>query len=101
MRFRTPDEIRRHLSSQRSSGLSVSAYCEREGISQNTFFNWRKRERDVPIPPVSFFQLPAQSTEHQKFELTLPNGSRLSMPLSCEPAFLRQAIRMVSCLRPR
>jgi transposase-like protein len=101
MRLRTHEEIRHHLSSQHSSGLSVSAYCKREGICQNTFFNWRKRARDAQTPPVSFLQLPAQPVEQQKFELTLPNGSRLSVPLSCEPTFLRQTIRMVSGLRPR
>ena len=54
MRFRTLEEIRRHLLSQRSSGLSVTEYCEREGVSQNTFFNWRKRQRDTQTQPVSF-----------------------------------------------
>jgi transposase-like protein len=101
MRFRTLEEIRRHLSSQRSSGLSVSAYCKREDISQNTFFNWRKRERDIPTPPISFLQLPDQSAAHEKFEVTLPNGSCLAMPLPCDPVFLRQTIRMLSGLRPR
>jgi transposase-like protein len=101
MRFRTPEEIRHHLSTQRTSGLSVSAYCNREGISQNTFFNWRKRERDIPTPPISFLQLPDQSAAHQKFKITLPNGSRCTMPHPCDPVFLRQTIRMLSGLRPR
>jgi len=101
MRFRTPEEICRHLSSQRTSGLSVSAYCKREGISQNTFFNWRKRKRDVPTPPISFLQLPDQSAAREKFEVTLPNGSSCAMPFPCDLVFLRQTIRILSGLRPR
>jgi transposase-like protein len=101
MRFRTPEEIRRHLSSQRTSGLSITAYCKRENISQNTFFNWRKRHREGAVPLVPFLQLPVQSAEMQKFDLTLPNGSRLALPLPCDPVFLRQTIRMLSGLRPR
>jgi len=108
MRFRTLEEIRRHLSCQRTSGLSIAAYCKRDGVAPNTFFNWKKRHRDSTddfhrsnAGPVSFLQLPTQSAENQKFDLTLPNGSRLAMPLPCDPAFLRQTIRMLSGLRPR
>jgi hypothetical protein len=101
MRFRTPEEIHRHLSSHRTSGLSVSTYCKREGISQNTFFNWRKRERDVPTPPISFFQLPTQSPETQKIDITLPNGSRIIIPVSSDPVFMRQTVRMLAPLRSR
>jgi ribulose 1,5-bisphosphate carboxylase large subunit-like protein len=30
-------------SSQRSSGLSVQAYCRREGINVSSFYRWRDR----------------------------------------------------------
>jgi transposase-like protein len=106
MPFRTKTEKEQYLASQRKSGLSISAYCQREGIHQNTFYNWRKRLGPVKtgcksVAPVSFLQLPSPQPDAQKFDLTLPNGSRLTMPMTCDPSFLRQAIRMLSPLRPR
>ena len=108
MRFRTTEEIQRHLSAQRTSDLSVTAYCKREGIAQNTFFNWRKRLQSKKIlrsrpatVPVSFLQMPTQHPDNQRFDLILPNGARLSMPLSCDMMFLRQTVRLLAPLRPR
>jgi transposase-like protein len=40
---RTEDERRQIVSAQPASGLSVAAYCRREGISQPSFFLWRRR----------------------------------------------------------
>jgi hypothetical protein len=31
------------LESHRQSGMSVSAFCRREGISSSSFYNWQKR----------------------------------------------------------
>ena len=106
MLFRTQTERQQHLFSQRKSGLSIAAYCKREGIPQNTFYNWRRRpdtkkSGHESVTPVSFLQLPTPSADIQKIELTLPNGARISMPLSCEPAFLRQVVRSLSFLRAR
>jgi transposase-like protein len=106
MLFRTKAERQQHLFSQRKSGLSITAYCKREGIHQNTFYNWRRQPNTKksglkPVTPVSFLQLPTQPPDAQKFDLTLPNGARISMPLSCEPVFLRQVVRTLSFLRPR
>lgn len=108
MRFRTSDEIQRHLSSQRTSGLSITAYCKRENIAQQTFFNWRKRQQNrakvkthSSSSPISFLQIPAQPPEARQFDLVLPNGAHLTMPLSCDMMFLRQAVRLLAPLRPR
>jgi len=39
---------RGHIAAQGESGLTISAYCRREGISQNSFHRWRRvlAERD-------------------------------------------------------
>jgi len=100
--------MRRHRKLQRRSGLTIVAYCKGEGINPSRWWYWRKRllskQRIVNHPadaPVSFLQLPTLSPDAQKFDLTLPNGARISMPLSCPPDFLRQVVRTLSCLRPR
>jgi len=104
----TADKMRRHQELQRTSGLTIEAYCKRENISPSSWWYWRKRllskkntSNHSVRPPVSFFQLPTQSPETQKFDITLPNGSRITMPVFCDPVFLRQTIRMLASLRPR
>jgi transposase len=37
MRFRTKDEIEKHLTSQRSSGMSIAAYCRQDPLSGHLF----------------------------------------------------------------
>jgi hypothetical protein len=105
---RTADQMRRHRELQRKSGLTIKAYCKRENINPSIWWYWRKRLLSKKLfhntsiqPPVSFLQLPTQSPDVQKIDLTLPNGARISMPLSCTPDFLRQVVRTLSCLRPR
>jgi hypothetical protein len=104
----TADQMRRHQELQRKSGLTIKAYCKRANINPSIWWYWRKRLlskklfRNTSIqPPVSFLQLPTQSPDTQKFDLVLPNGARISMPLSCQPDFLRQVVRALSFLRPR
>lgn len=41
-------EWRRRLDDQRSSGLSVVAWCREHGIEKNTFYGWRKRLWESP-----------------------------------------------------
>ena len=104
----TVDKMRRHQELQRTSGLTIEAYCKRENISPSSWWYWRKQLLSKKVfsnhsarAPVSFFQLPTQSSETQKFDITLPNGSRITMPVSCDPVLMRQTIRMLAPLRPR
>ena len=111
MRFRTKEEVRQHLLSHRTSGLSIAAYCKRENIHQNTFYRWRQKQGGQktapkisvvpPHPQLQFLHLPTQPPETQKIDITLPNGARLQVPHSCDITMLRQTIRMLASLRPR
>ena len=43
-----------HHQQQRNSGLSIEAYCRREGISKQSFYQWRRRlENESQQPPPS------------------------------------------------
>jgi len=109
MRFRTREEIQQHLASQRSSGLSIAAYCRRESIPPHTFYNWRNKQLDrKPIPersdttPVQFLRLPTPVVAGtERIELTLPNGANLLVPPSYDLTALRQMVRMLAPLRSR
>ena len=35
------------ISDRAESGLSIKAYCEKEGIRENSYFYWRKKIREV------------------------------------------------------
>jgi hypothetical protein len=104
----TADKMGRHQELQRTSGLTIGAYCKRENISSSSWWYWRKRLLSKKVvsnqsarAPVSFFHLPTQSSETQKIDITLPNGSRIVLPVSCDPVFMRHTIRMLAPLRPR
>lgn len=98
----------RHRVAQRSSGLTVGAYCKREGISPWSWWYWRKRllprsrnSSARAVTPVPFLQLAPKIPETQKMEIALPNGSRITIPPGYDPDFLHKTIRMLSGLRPR
>jgi hypothetical protein len=102
MKIRTVEAIHKHLSQQRTSGLSIAAYCEREKIHQNTFYNWRKRfpVARSTVPVSSFIRLPMQTApESLKIDVTLPNGVRLLVPISCDMTVFRQTVRLLAPLR--
>ncbi len=48
---------RAHLERQPRSGLSVCRYCVREGFSQASFYNWRKRLCSSPAESSGFPEL--------------------------------------------
>lgn len=50
---------RQVIQKQPSSGLTVSRFCEREGVSTASFFAWRKRLASQPAPmflPISLVE---------------------------------------------
>ena len=44
---------RQHHVRQRTSGLSIAAYCQRESISAAAFYAWRHRLGAASLPAVS------------------------------------------------
>ena len=66
------DQVRR----QTSSGLSVRRFCEDAGLSEPSFYAWRRRlaERDRPAPGSEF--LPVILTPHMA-----SSGSRITIEL--------------------
>ena len=76
-------EMYSHIRQQVESGLSQRAYCEREGISRNTFSYWLRRYRDEQGSP-RFIELPQgleRSSNH--LEISVPGGIVIKIRLSC------------------
>jgi hypothetical protein len=94
MHFRKPEAIRRHLTAQLASGLSISSYCEKHRLCYNTFFNWRKRypvdERAVVPVPFARLQVSAP-VQQQGFEIVFENRVTLRIP----PRFEAESLKMI------
>ena len=84
---------RRMVTGHSSSGMSIGAYCRRAGVSEASFFLWRKRlglpksgqiqpsvasSRPVNLVPVRVLP-PAVPTGHP-ISVELPNGIWLRVP---------------------
>ncbi len=94
MHFRKPEEIRRHLTAQQASGLSIRAYSDKIGIHQNTFYNWRKHHsvRERAIVPVAFARLQiSPPVQLQGFEVDFDNRVTLRIP----PRFEAESLRVL------
>lgn len=78
---------------QKSSGLSISAFCREREVSVASFFSWRKRlgQRSEPTPAAAQFvaiDLPAAAP----FEVRLPNGCRILVPARFDASSLSSII---------
>jgi transposase len=97
-RGRHPDPALHTLWQQRllrfeRSGLSVSAFCDREGFSTPSFYAWRRRLRIDP-PAVSDAPrfLPVRVLAAAPVELVLPSGAVLRLTPGCDLAFVRSLV---------
>ena len=84
----TVERWRSLIQRQDSSGLTVSAFCERAGISQPSFYSWRRRLRsEVTFTEVKAAREPAR--EAGGIELRLAQDRCVVV----RPGFDRQTLR--------
>ena len=81
---------------QQRSGQSIREFCDSEGVSQPSFFSWRKRlrlhcgqagSRFLPVQ----IEMPRSLTSGGRIEIVLDGGQRVRV----EPGFDAQALRDV------
>jgi hypothetical protein len=84
----------------RASGLTVPAFCDREGIAPASFYAWRRRLRHDPTPPatdatrlvpVRLVAAPASAP----VELVLPSGVVLRLSPDTDLLWLRQVLPLL------
>jgi hypothetical protein len=101
---RAVDPATRQLWQQRlqrfaRSGLTVAAFCAREGVSSASFYAWKRRlAGDPPGPhfvPVRLVAPPADVA----VELLLPSGCILRLASGCDPAWVRQVLDLLEVPR--
>jgi transposase-like protein len=67
------------------SGMSVSKFCKAEGLSEGTFYNWRKklsgahsqRNESAGPSPSAFIEIAMPKSNHAALELVLCSGNTL------------------------
>jgi hypothetical protein len=100
---------RRAIGGHRRSGLGVRAYCRREGLSEASFYWWRRRlvERVAAVmgaAPAAFVEVtsatrPAPAVApavESSLEVRLPGGAIVCVQAGFDAALLRQVVEALS-----
>jgi transposase len=75
------------------SGLSVSAFCDHEGVSTPSFYAWRRRLRCAPPADADGPRfLPIQVLASPPVEVVFPSGAVLRLTPGCDLAFVRALV---------
>ena len=89
------DEWAERIAAQQSSGISVKQFCRERGLTECSFYAWRKRLRENG--PVRF-ALVERSVRRQErtaeaaLELVLTTGERLRIGTGVDTATLRAVL---------
>lgn len=103
------------LEEHQRSGLPVRAFCEREGLSEPSFYSWRREihQRDGKLPgserceqqtliPVDIVEVVAESlpggesAPRSALEVVTPSGFTLRFPAQIEPQQLRALLAAIA-----
>jgi hypothetical protein len=88
----------RLISGQQSSGLSVTRFCRRHGVSTPSFYAWRKRLAAVGVErfvEVHVAQADGRATEPSVIEVCLGGGRRVVVRPGFDATTLRQVITLL------
>jgi transposase-like protein len=91
------DQWRQIISGHPASGLSIASYCRSQGISQPSFFAWRRRLADEG--GVGFVELTAKATEQgsgcEGVEICLQGQRRLLVRRGFDRDLLIELVRVL------
>ena len=92
------DEWAERIAAQRRSGMSVKQFCKEQGLTEYSFYAWRKRLQESG--PVRF-DLVERSVRRQErtteaaLELVLATGERLRIGAGVDTATLRTVLDLL------
>jgi transposase-like protein len=88
------DDWRTRISAQEQSGISVKQFCKQQGITEQSFYYWRKRLQTTTSMRFALVEAePLRGTaEHAAMELVLTTGERLRISAGVDAATLRQVL---------
>ena len=91
---------RRWLKEWQASGLSVRAFCERQRLSEPSFYAWRRKlatcdARRPVFVPVQISADEEGLTGDSSLEVVLAGGRRVRVPAGFDAATLRQLLAVL------
>ena len=91
------DQWRERIAEQERTGVSVKQFCKQQGLTEYSFYAWRKRlRRQAPVcfALVERGVLPRLPTE-TSLELVLTSGERLRIAAGVDAATLRTVLEVL------
>jgi transposase-like protein len=85
---------RERIAEQERSGLSVQQFCEEQGLTEQSFYVWRKRLKKQQAMRFALVETaPArQRATELDLELVLKTGERLRIGAGVDPTALRKVL---------
>ena len=93
---RRREEWQQLISEHKQSGLTVKAFCQKQGVSEALFYSWRKRVVAENQP--ARFALVATNRvapSGPALQLVLAGGERLEIPSGTDEATLRTVLGLL------
>jgi hypothetical protein len=89
------DEWGERIAAQQRSGISVKQFCKEQGLTEYSFYAWRKRLQEKG--PVRFALVERSARRQERtaepvLELVLGNGERLRIGTGVDTATLRAVL---------
>ena len=89
------DEWAERIAAQHCSGISIKQFCKEQGLTECSFFAWRKRLQETG--PVRFALVEKSSRRQERtaepvLELVLATGTRLRIGAGVDGATLRTVL---------
>jgi hypothetical protein len=86
------DQWRERIAEQERSGLSVKQFCKERGVSEYSFYTWRKRLAKKEPVRFALVDREAAGQEAATLELLLRSGERLRIGSGVDAATLRTVL---------
>src|ERR1700738_3333732 len=85
---------RERVAAQKQSGVSVKQFCEQQGLTEQSFYYWRKRLQTSVSMRFALVEAEPRrgSAEHVALELVLTTGERLRIGTGVDTRTLQQVL---------
>src|SRR5260370_17564374 len=86
---------RRLIAQQQQSGVSVRAFCQQQGTTEYSFYQWRKRlAQQLPVKFALVETTRSAAASVAGVEVILASGERLRIPPRLDTAPLRMVVTL-------
>ena len=89
------DEWAERIAAQQRSGIPVKQFCKEQGLTEYSFYAWRKRLQERGLVRFALVERSARRPEHTAeaaLELVLATGERLRISRGVDTATLRAVL---------